>query len=169
MLEADFPYQDTYTVSSENADLYYHFLQQYSNDDLVSCLTSKSFSKTKVDEIKQHVYNYGSVYAAFSFRQGYVADENGITALPPNQKNTTSAHAVSIIGWDDNYEREWTLDDGTTKVFKGAWLILNSYMEENGRDGISLVFYDDTNLYGVTGYTYSQKTNKDLYFYDKIE
>lgn len=170
MLETDFPYPYTYAISGENADDYYDFFQQYSNDNLVSCLKKQSFTRKNVEGIKRHIYNNGSVYAAFTFRQGYVPDENGITALPPNQKNCNSAHAVSIIGWDDNYEREFILDGSDTPtVFKGAWLILNSYTETSGRDGISLVFYDDTNLYDINGYSYQQKTNTDLYFYDKIE
>ena len=170
MLETDFPYEYTYTISNENADDYYNFFKQYANDSLVDCLTKKSFSVSKVDQIKQHIYNYGSAYAAFTFRKGYEFDENGVSVLPPNQTNTNSAHAVSIIGWDDNYERTYYLNGSDTPtVFKGAWLILNSFTETSGVDGISLVFYNDKNLYDINGYTYEQKTNKDLYFYDKIE
>lgn len=169
MLESDFPYQNTYTISSENADDYYEFYKQYANNDLAESLTSTKFTRSDVEEIKKHVYNHGSVYAAFTFRTGYVPDENGIYALPPNQTNTNSAHAVSIIGWDDNYQREFYLDGSDTPtVFKGAWLILNSFTETNGRDGISFVFYDDTNLYGINGYTYNRKSS-GFYFYDKIE
>ena len=170
MLETDFPYQYTYTISGENADSYYNFFKQYSNDNLVDCLKNKSFSKNKVEDIKRHVYNHGSVYASFSFRSSHTPDENGIYSIMPNQKNCNSAHAVSIIGWDDNYEREFILDGSDTPtLFKGAWIVLNSFMEKNGNDGVFFVFYDDANLYGINGYTYQQKTNKDLYFYDKIE
>ena len=170
MLETDLPYQESYTVSNENAADYYNFFKQYANDDLTDCLEAKSFSRTNVEQIKRHIYNHGSVSAAFTFREGYTPDENGITALPPNQKNTNSAHAVSIIGWDDEYQREFYLDGADTPtLFKGAWIILNSFTETSGTDGLSFVFYEDKNLYDFDGYEYKQDKNKDVYFYDKIE
>ena len=170
MLETDLPYQYLYTVSNQNADDYYNFFKSYSNDNLVDCLQGKSFSRTAVEEIKKHIYNHGSAYMEFEFRTGYNPDENGITALPPNQNNPNSAHAVSIVGWDDNYQREFYLNGSETPtLFKGAWLILNSYTETSGNEGLSFVFYDDLNVYDIHGYTYEQDTTKDLYFYDKIE
>ncbi len=170
MLESDLPYQESYIVSNENAADYYNFFSQYANDDLVDCLQSKSFKKTDIESIKKHIYNYGSAYMAFSFRTGYVPDENGITALPPNQTNCNSSHAVAVVGWDDNYEREFYLDGSDTPtLFKGAWIILNSFTETSGTDGLSFVFYDDKNTYDFNGYEYKRNTDKDLYFYDKIE
>ncbi len=172
MLEVDLPYQYSYTVSDENAVDYYNFYEKYSSDDLASTLVSDSttrFSTKNVDAIKQHVYNHGSVYIAFSFRTGFI-ESDGVYSLEPNQKNTNSSHAVSVIGWDDNYEKEFYLNGSDTPtVFKGAWIILNSYTEKSGNDGISMIFYDDNNISGVYGYRYEPDTSKDLYFYDKIE
>lgn len=172
MLEVDLPYQYSYTVSDENAVDYYNFYEKYSDNDLASTLVSDSetsFSRKDVEEIKQHIYNHGSVYMAFSFRTGFT-ESGGAYSLEPNQKNTNSSHAVSVIGWDDNYEREFYFDGSTTPtVFKGAWIILNSYTEKSGHDGISLIFYDDNNISSMIGYRYEPDTSKDLYFYDTIE
>ena len=170
MLETDLPYQYSYTVSNQNASDHYSFFNQYSNDNLVDCLVGKKYKVSQVDEIKQHIYNNGSAYMEFTFRTGYTPDENGVTALPPNQKNPNSAHAVSIVGWDDNYQREFITDGSTTPtLFKGAWIILNSYTETSGTDGLSFVFYNDLNVYGISAFAYERNLNKDLYFYDKIE
>ena len=170
MLETDLPYQNTYTISNENADDYYDFFAQYSSDNLVDCLAQKSLKTSQIEEAKNHIYKYGSVYGVFWFKQGFVADENGVYALPPNQTDTSSLHAVSIIGWDDDYQREFYLDGSDTPtVFKGAWIVMNSYMEKSGTDGISFVFYEDENLASFYGYTYKQKTTGNFYFYDKIE
>lgn len=170
MLETDLPYQYSYVMSNENASDFYNFFRPYGNTDLASCLTSKSFQRSQVEEIKNHIYTQGSAYMAFQFKTGFVEDENGLHALPPNQKNTNSAHAISVIGWDDNYEREFYLDGAESPTrFKGAWLVLNSYTEASGRDGVSFIFYEDTNYYQITGYTYTPNTDKELYFYDKIE
>lgn len=170
MLETDLPYQYSYVTCNENATDFYNFFQPYANTDLANSLTSKSFQRSQIDEIKSHIYTQGSVYMAFQFRTGFVEDENGIPALPPNQKNTNSSHAISVIGWDDDYEREFYLDgEDTPTRFKGAWIVLNSYTESSGRDGISFIFYEDTNYYQMSGYTYTPNTDKAFYFYDKIE
>lgn len=174
MLESDLPYQHSYIVSNENALDYYNFYNKYSDDTLADCLQydslTCSISKTNVDKIKNHIYNHGSMYASFIFREGFI-DGGGSFYKVPNQKNTHSNHAVSIIGWDDNYEKVCVTDSSSTPTkFKGAWIILNSYTEISGTDGLSFVFYDDTNLGSrMYGYTYAQDTTKDLYFYDKIE
>ena len=175
MLECDLPYQYANISSTENSTDYYNFFERYSNDDLASCLVLDSttkFKKSDVEGIKNHLLNHGSLYLSFSFRTGYVYTEfNGANTsyLPPNQKNPTSAHAVSLIGWDDDYTQTVTTDAGETKTFKGAWLLLNSYTETSGIDGLSFIFYEDENISGISGYKYQKDTTKDLYFYDKIE
>ena len=172
MLEADLPYQYSYNVSNENVTDYYNFYERYASDDLANCLvkdSSTSFSRSKVEEIKRHIYENGSIYMAFSFRTGFL-ESGGAYCLTPNQTNTNSSHAVSVIGWDDNFEKEFYLNGETTPtVFKGAWIILNSYTEKSGNDGISLIFYDDKNISSIQGYRYEPDTSGDLYFYDKIE
>lgn len=172
MLEADFPYQHSFTVCNENATDYYNFYEKYSNDDLARCIVydkDTRFSRDNVESIKRHIYEHGSVYLTFSFRKGFV-ESDGASYLEPNQKDTNSNHAVSVIGWDDNFQREVYLDGAETPtVFKGAWLILNSYTEKSGIDGLSYVFYDDDNIGSVSGYRYEMDTSGDLYFYDKIE
>lgn len=172
MLECDLPYQYSYTAVNENAADYYNFYEKHSNDDLASCLVSDSetkFTQGEVDKIKQHIYNHGSIYLTFSFRTGFI-EQDGAFALEPNQTNTNSNHAISVIGWDDNFQREYYHNGSATPtVYKGAWIVLNSYTEDNGNDGISFVFYEDTNIGIIQGYRYEPDTERELYFYDKIE
>lgn len=173
MLESDLPYQESYIASNQNAADYYNFFNKYASDELASCLTQNSsytnYKQENIDDIKRHILEKGSLYMSFSFRVGYVIDEVS-SYLPPNQKNTNSSHAVSVIGWDDNYTKEVITDGSDTPtVFRGAWIILNSYTETNGKDGISLVFYDDQNISQIAGYEYITDTEKDFYFYDKIQ
>lgn len=174
MLECDLPYQNAYTDANETATDYYNFYFKHANVNLASCLQydkkESSFSKKEIDRIKEHICNYGSVYMTIAFRQGFVKG-NGAYYLPPNQKNTNSLHALSVIGWDDNYQMEVYLDGSDTPtLFKGAWLVLNSYTEKSGTDGLSFIFYEDENVgSALNGYRYVTNTEKDLYFYDKIE
>ena len=171
MLEVDLPYQESYTVSNENAADYYNFFSRHANDDLASTLKAVSYSRKDLNKIKEHIYRYGSLYMVFSFKQGYVADGDFASYLPPNQRNRPSTHAVSVIGWDDNYEKEIYLNGSDTPtVFKGAFIILNSFTEDSGIDGLSFVFYDDTNVHStLKGYVYERDAERELYFYDHIE
>jgi len=173
MLESDLPYQNSYTVSNDNAADYYNFHYKYSNDNISDCLEKISFegrNLDNVDAIKEHIYNHGSLYISFGFRTGFI-DDGDAYYLTPNQKNHNSVHAVSIIGWDDNYSKTLTVN-GVTKEYKGAWIVLNSYTETNSKEGQAFIFYEDTNIssgYSVYGYKYVTDTEKDFYFYDKIE
>ena len=172
VLESDLPYQYSYTVSNENAVDYYNFHNKYANDDLSASLlydNDLSYRTSDIEAIKRHILENGSLYLGFTFRTGFEKSD-GVYSLAPNQKNTTSNHAVALIGWDDNFEKEFYLDGSDTPtVFKGAWIVLNSYTETNGEDGISLIFYEDDNIYNIKGYLYEKDTNRPLYFYDKIE
>ena len=172
VLESDLPFQSSYTSSNENAADYYNFYNKYANNDIADCLVSDSstgFTKDSVEAMKEHIYRQGSVYMAFSFRTGFIQSGDAYY-LTPHQKNTNSSHAISVIGWDDNYEKELSVDGSdTTKVYKGAWIVLNSYTETNSKDGIAFIFYEDTNITSLKGYKYVADTEKDFYFYDKIE
>lgn len=173
MLESDLPYQSSYTVSNDNAVDYYNFHYKYSNDNVADCLVKTSFegrNPDNIDAIKAHVYNYGSMYLEFGFRTGFI-DDGDAYYLTPNQSNHHSSHAVSIIGWDDNYSKTLTVN-GVTKEYKGAWIIINSYTETNSKEGQAFIFYEDLNIHAGTsvyGYKYVADTEKDFYFYDKIE
>ena len=172
MLEVDLPYSNTFIVSNDNARDYYNFFRKNSNLPIVSTIihdSTTNFSRTDVEEMKEHIYNHGSLSMAFNFKKSFV-DENGRLYKFPNEKDTNGCHAISIIGWDDNYEQQIYLD-GMDKpvVFKGAWLVLNSYTESQGTDGVIRIFYDDTNILYADGFKYQNDTTKDFYFYDKIE
>lgn len=172
MLEVDLPYSNTFVVSNDNAPDYYNFFGKNANMAIASTIlhdSTTSFSKTDIEEMKEHIYNHGSLSMAFNFRIGYVEDDGKLYKYP-NEKNTNGCHAISVIGWDDNYEKEIYFD-GVEKpvVFKGAWLVLNSYTENQGTDGVIRIFYNDTNILYADGFKYQNDTTKDFYFYDKIE
>lgn len=172
MLEVDLPYSNTFVVSNDNAADYYNFFGKNANLAITSTIlhdSSTNFSKDDVEEIKSHIYNHGSVSMAFNFKKSFVED-NGTFYKFPNEKNTTGCHAISVIGWDDNYQKEIYFDGVDTPViYKGAWIVLNSYTENQGTDGVFHIFYEDTNILYADGFKYQNDTTKDFYFYDKIE
>lgn len=85
------------------------------------------------NSIKQHIQNYGSVYASM---HGNSASATAFSCY----NNTTGAkycssdthhpldHAVSIVGWDDNYAID-NFAASARPSNKGAWIIRNSWGE----------------------------------------
>ena len=172
MLEVDLPYSNTFVVSNDNAADYYNFFSKNSNLAIASTIlhdSTTNFTNTDIEEIKSHIYNHGSVSMAFNFKKSFVED-NGTFYKFPSEKSTNGCHAISVIGWDDNYQKEVYFEGAESPaIFKGAWIVLNSYTESQCTDGVIHIFYDDTNILYADGFKYQNDTTKDFYFYDKIE
>ncbi len=87
-----------------------------------------------MNQIKQHIKNYGSVSA---FLHGDSASATGYTCY--NNENGAKFcndisvhepnHNVSIIGWDDNYSID-NFAEGARPKEKGAWIVRNSWGEK---------------------------------------
>lgn len=114
------------TVSSQVYDTIYFENYEYAEGE----------EKTKImNQIKQHIKNYGSVFACI---HGSSSDTLGVSCY----NNDTGAlycynstlhapdHAVSIIGWDDNYSVDNFAEGSNSKpTSNGAWIIRNSWGE----------------------------------------
>ena len=51
-------------------------------------------------------------------------------------------HAVTIVGWDDNYKKE-NFIDGPKPSRNGAWIVKNSYGTGFGDKGYFYMAYDN--------------------------
>ncbi len=87
---------------------------------------------TKIKEqFKQHIENYGAVYASINGAvptSEYANNETGAIYCD-NEGNCPINHAVAIIGWDDNYEIA-NFNESHRPNNKGAWIIKNSWGEK---------------------------------------
>ena len=86
-----------------------------------------------MNEIKQHITNYGSVFASIHGNSisaaGFNCYNNDTGAKFCNNPLLHRAdHAVSIIGWDDNYSID-NFSEEIKPTSKGAWIIRNSWGE----------------------------------------
>lgn len=91
--------------------------------------------KTEImNQIKQHIQNYGAVFACIH------GNSSSTTAFPCYNNDTGAKycnnvfahqydHAVSIIGWDDNYDIN-NFSEQARPTQKGAWIIRNSWGEK---------------------------------------
>ncbi len=88
-----------------------------------------------MNQIKQHIQNYGSVFAS-------IHGDSSTSTIFPCYNNETSAkycsdsishksdHAVSIIGWNDDFPKE-SFNSKSQPKSNGAWIIRNSWGEKS--------------------------------------
>ena len=136
--------------------------EAFNNYDVNSVVNSLSiYNKT----IKNHLINYGAIGASI-----YTDFYNKETNLLYNDgsKNysdyASSSHAVTIIGWDDNYGN--ITYNG--KTLKGSWLIMNSWGSDTSYFYVS--YYDVDiykNLVGVTDISLKEWDNIYTEYYNK--
>lgn len=159
VLEQDFPFENSYWLDNESVNYYYNFYKNYADNQIYKNLNPVKFSTSKdqnnLKAMKNHIYKNGAIYASINMSDQNVANDTKTTYLKPNIVNGGS-HAISLIGWDDEYEQ--TID-GTT--YKGAWIFLNSYGDIWGQDGIGYIFYNDQNFNSsFYGYQYAKSEDK---------
>ena len=127
------------------------------------------------EKVKRHIMQNGSVYCyilgpsvASSEPIDYISNNFSQYHNMNNGKSQTSYHAVSIIGWDDNYSRE-NFIEGNRPEHDGAYIALNSWGENWGYDGVFYISYDDIDveqsMCGVVEAT-SKPSYKEIKFND---
>ena len=132
--------------------------QVYDTVDFANYQNQTDDIKTEImNEVKKHIQNYGSVFASihgnFLPTEDYACYNISTSAIYCNDETAYKAdHAVSIIGWDDNYSTENFLESARP-TSNGAWIIRNSWGESVGDNGLMYVSYEDVNisksLYGI--------------------
>ncbi|MFR7654197.1 lectin like domain-containing protein [Monoglobus pectinilyticus] len=93
-----------------------------------------------IAEAKYNIMKYGAAGCAYySYDPLYNMDKN---SFYNNQRGAYQNHAVTIIGWDDNF----SADNFVAKPpADGAWIIQNSWGSDWGDDGcFYMSYYDET-------------------------
>ncbi len=138
-------------------------------------VNGNEYSKEEVNSlrniIKEHLVKYGAIatMTAGNYAQYYNNPQNpfAATAYNCNDSSLIRDHAITIVGWDDNYSRD-NFAEGAKPKENGAYIVLNSYGTESFDNGYMYVSYEDAiienEMYGV------QSTSKvdydNIYQYD---
>lgn len=152
VLESEIPYRKYSTTEVENklkkatpivkVEEKTSYADEWS-DDSVSLTAFRNMIKT-------HIMENGALYAYMYWNGSYY---NSSTAGFYYNGSTGSNHAVTIIGWDDNYSK---YNFNNTPSSNGAWIALNSYYKgsSHGDNGVIYISYKDVYINdGMQGVT----------------
>lgn len=129
------------------------------NDDL-----TKEQIETVRNTVKNHIMNYGSIYAEIAMDE-YNSETN--TLYTKSNSESWIDHAVTIVGWDDNYSKN-NFPEYNRPENNGAYIALNSWGEDFGDKGYFYISYED--LYVESGMSGIVSTSyKDAYNLNDIE
>ncbi|MGQ9456487.1 MAG: lectin like domain-containing protein [Armatimonadota bacterium] len=158
VLEADDPYNPSSCISPANVPVIKHVQR-------VDFIPDRSGSLDN-DNIKQAVMTYGAVYTSMFWSNSYY---NASTYSYYYNKTTDEAnHAVCIVGWDDNYDKNKFL---TPPPGNGAFIVRNSWGSGFGQGGYFYISYYDTRIgyYNAVFCNAEPVTNYDqIYQYDPL-
>ena len=146
---------------------------EYNVNDVILYIPDKACTDNAheaIKTIKQMVASYGSVYAHV-YMPSPIIDPTIPNKISPNlyDNSKIANHAVSIVGWDDNYSATNFVSTTTssTPAGNGAWLIKNSYGTKIYVDSKGKIYYEpaaDRTEYqmGNDGYFYVSYYDKEI-------
>ena len=121
------------------------------------------------NDIKQYIMKYGGLAATT------VANNRNYYSNPEDPMHSAAYfcdnnfysidHAITIVGWDDNYSVDNFNPENKPKN-PGAYICLNSYGTESFADGYTYVSYDDVNIEkNLTGIMGTEDISEDKTIY----
>ena len=95
--------------------------------------------------IKGWLMDYGAVSASFYSKGTYYDNGNSSAYYQTKYSDNDADHAVLIVGWDDDYSRT-NFQPGNQPERDGAWLIRNSWGDNDAYSGYFWLSYDEPSL-----------------------
>lgn len=143
-------------------------ISYYSNPAKTSKVDNSKVTELR-NKIKQHVKQYGGVYTITTGNlntSNY--NQSKYSLYSKDESDSTMMHAMTIVGWDDEYSQDNFINRPATK---GAYICLNSYGTDTyDNKGYIYVSYCDlfveTNLAGITNI--NDKDFDSVYQYDEL-
>ncbi|MBP5274222.1 MAG: Ig-like domain-containing protein [Abditibacteriota bacterium] len=119
-------------------------------------LDDGEINEDKLDVVKSAVVNKGAVAVIYQHDDSCYNEEKNAYYAPETMSG--AGHAVSVVGWDDDFSRENFLEE---PAGDGAFLIRNSWGKYWGKGGYYWMSYYDANLSSfVSHHTISNTKNE---------
>jgi hypothetical protein len=110
------------------------------------------------NSLKAAIMENGGVLYEFNFDAQYMDYDTASYFQPQTMNGTGGGHAVAIIGWDDNYNKnKFNKYNGNTTIKpnnNGAWLAKNSWGTDFGNNGFFWISYENSSRYYDTAYSF---------------
>ncbi len=117
-----------------------------------------------ITKIKTFIYNKGGVYGAFYWNSNYY---NSTTYAYYYDGTQSANHAVTFVGWDDNFPKE---NFNTQPPGNGAFIVKNSWGSNWGDNGYFYISYHDKSLTEFVSFSNAEAVTNysHIYEYDPL-
>ncbi len=150
----------TYEKNSDGSTLSVKYLKPDGSE------YSESELRATRNIIKEHIVKYGAIatMTGGTFSEFY-SNKSSIFESESYNCNDTSKirdHAITIVGWDDNYSRN-NFPEEIRPSSDGAYIVLNTYGENSFKNGYIYISYEDyfveQEIYGINSTSYVDYDN----------
>ena len=160
--ETDLPYSGAYPVAGTSPRDYKQALRIKNATYIESLSSDKMVIINKEQMIKINLMSLGAVDTGVYWDKNYVSSK----AAYYNPSSRRGSHAVTIIGWDDNYSRENF--SPIKPAGNGAWLVQNSWGTEWGDNGYFWMSYSQDIRYAMAFETEAPNPRVREYLHDDL-
>ena len=122
------------TVSEESYPMTKVYEYRHIDDDFMDVesflnVTDAEYVSDDINSIKQAIYSNGAVVTAFDYssKTYFSVDENNDLNYYRSSGYIPADHAITLVGWDDNYSKDNFTKSLSKPNSDGAWLVRNSY------------------------------------------
>lgn len=117
------------------------------------------------ESIKQHLMTTGALYCSYYSDNNKYSNGEYFDEAYYNDEIDGTNHAVTIVGWDDNYSKDNFKSD--VPPGDGAWIIKNSWGDWSHNNGYFYLSYYDVSLDYITSFEIvDTSTYNNIYQYD---
>lgn len=100
-------------------------------------------------EIKQAIIDNGAVTASYATSNKCFNTAGTTYFMPQSYDGDYVGHTISIVGWNDNMSRyRFSNSTGVLPQNNGAWLVRNSWGDNNSMGGYFWLSYEDKYIFG---------------------
>ena len=131
------------------------FSKNIHGDDMTADKTKYGTTKLRYldgvdsNEIKQAIMENGSVTASYATSNKCFNNAGTTYFMPQSYDGDYTGHTISIVGWNDNLSRyRFSNGTGVLPQNNGAWLVRNSWGDNNTMGGYFWLSYEDKYIFG---------------------
>lgn len=131
------------------------FSKNIHGDDMTADKTKYGTTKLRYldgvdsNEIKQAIMDNGAVTASYATSNRCFNNAGTTYFMPQSYDGDYTGHTISIVGWNDNFSRyKFSNGTGVLPQNNGAWLIRNSWGDNNTMGGYFWLSYEDKYIFG---------------------